>query len=353
VRRLLSLLALALVVPASGWAERVADIPNPRVRDGGWVADVPGRLQPATVARLNELCADLERTTGAELAVVVVRTLEGDSVEAVAVKLFEAWGIGKRHADNGLLLLWAVEDRRVRVEVGYGLEGVLPDGKAGAILDAYVIPRFKAGDFDAGLLEGVRALVAVARSETLDLPSQASQSYDGRSPVLYGLLGALGLVPVGGGAVLGYRRWRRVRRRRCPECRAWMTRLPEDQDDALLGLAARVEERLGSVDYDVWHCGACTHHFTLRYPRMLTRFAKCPQCRHRTCGRTEETIEAATTTRSGSARVTERCEFCEYRRTYLRTIPMVSESSSSGGSGSGGSSFGGGSSGGGGASRSY
>ena len=81
-------------------------------------------------------------------------------MEEAAVKLFELWGIGKKNKDNGLLLLWSTGDRRVRIEVGYGLEGALPDGKVGAILDTYVIPKFKAGDFDQGLIDGVDAVVA-------------------------------------------------------------------------------------------------------------------------------------------------------------------------------------------------
>jgi uncharacterized protein len=353
VRVFLLALALAIVTPDAGEAERIGDIPNPRARDGSWVSDGPGRLQADTVARINAVCADLERTTGVELAVVVVRTLDGESIETLAVRLFEAWGIGKRHADNGLLLLWAADDRRVRVEVGYGLEGALPDGKAGAILDRYVIPRFKGGEFDAGILDGVQALASVARSEPLDLPNPASQSYDRGPSVLPGVLAALGLVPLAGGGLFGYRRWRRYRRRRCPECGTWMTRLSEALEDEALDRAAQLEERLGSMDYDVWRCGSCSNRFSLRYPRLWTRFAKCPQCGYRTCASTDETIRAATTTRTGSVRVTERCEFCHYRRNYTRTVPKVSSSSSGGSSGSGGSSFGGGSSGGGGASRSY
>ena len=93
------------------------------------------------------------------------------SIEEAAVQLFSLWGIGKKSKDNGLLLLWSTGDRRVRVEVGYGLEGVLPDGKTGAILDTYVIPKFKSGQFDEGVLAGVAALLSVARNEPVELPS--------------------------------------------------------------------------------------------------------------------------------------------------------------------------------------
>ena len=159
-------------------AEPLGSIPNPRTRDGTWVTDMPGALRAETVARLNSTIGDLERTNGVEMAVVVVKSLDGLSVEEAAVKLFELWGIGKNDKDNGLLLLWSTGDRRVRVEVGYGLEGTLPDGKVGAILDTYVIPKFKAGDFDQGLIDGVDALVGVARAEPIALTSAKSESYD-------------------------------------------------------------------------------------------------------------------------------------------------------------------------------
>ena len=135
-----------------------------------------------------------------------------------------------------------------------------------------------------------------------------------------------------------------------------MTRLGEADDDALLEGGQQAEERIGSVDYDVWKCGACGHRFTLRYPKWITGYAKCPQCHNRTKSSTEKVIAAATTISSGSARVVEACAFCTFRREYTKVLPLIqsSDSSSSGSSSSGGSSsFGGGGSGGGGASRGY
>jgi uncharacterized protein len=133
-----------------------------------------------------------------------------------------------------------------------------------------------------------------------------------------------------------------------------MTRLDEAADDALLGEGQQAEERVGSVDYDVWRCGACAHHFTLRYPKLFTSYAKCPQCRNRTKSSTETVMQSATTSSTGSARVVERCAFCSFHHEYTKVLPRITQGSSSGGSSrSGGSSFGGGSSGGGGASRGY
>jgi uncharacterized protein len=345
---------LVVAIGLTVGAEPLTSIPNPRTRDGTWVTDLPGALRADTVARLNATIGELERTNGAEMAVVVVRSLDGLSVEETAVKLFELWGIGKKGQDNGLLLLWSTGDRRVRLEVGYGLEGILPDGKAGAILDTYVIPKFKAGDFDGGLLDGVGAIAGVVRAEPVALLSPQSESYDtgswGVGRVLAGIGGALAAMI---GSITGVRRWRRYRRRRCPQCHALMTRLDETADDARLEPGQQAEERLRSVDYDVWNCAACGHHFTLRYPKWLTGYAACPQCNNRTKSSTQTTITPATTSSSGTARVVEVCAFCTFHREYTKTLPRIQQSSSSGGSSGGGSSFGGGRSGGGGASRGY
>jgi uncharacterized protein len=355
-RSLLALAALISVLVAVVGAEPLDRIPNPRARDGTWVTDMPGRLSPDTVARLNATIGEFERTHGAEMAVVVIQSLDGLSIDEAAVRLFELWGIGKKSRDNGVLVLWSTDDRRVRVEVGYGLEGVLNDGKVGAILDAYVIPRFRSGEFDQGLLAGVDALLRAAREEPLELPSQRSESYEDDSPVIERmLLGLLGLIPISLGSLVGFRKWRRYHRRRCPACQMPMTRLGESHDDAFIEEGQRAEERIKSVDYDVWRCGGCGHHFTLRYPRWITSYAQCPQCHHRTKTSTERTIVAATTTSSGTAQVVETCAFCTFHREHTKTLPRVQPGSpsSGGSSGGGSSSFGGGRSGGGGASRGY
>jgi uncharacterized protein len=325
------------------------------------VTDTPGMLRADTIARLNSTIGDVERTNGVEMAVVVIRSLDGLSIEEAAVKLFELWNIGKKRSDNGLLLLWSTGDRRVRVEVGYGLEGVLPDGKVGAILDAYVMPKFRSGQFDEGLLAGVDALLSAARDEPVELPSPRSESYEsGPTGVVAVVVGLLAGIPISVGAIVGFWKWRRRRRRRCPACQTLMTRLGEADDDALLEAGQQAEERIGSIDYDVWKCGACGHHFTLRYPKRMTGYAQCPQCHNRTQSSTEHVIDPASTISSGSARVVEICAFCTFRREYTKVLPRVESSglssrgsSSGGSSGGGSSSFGGGGSGGGGASRGY
>jgi uncharacterized protein len=345
---------MLVLVPAARGAESLASIPNPRVQNGTWVSDPSATLDPNIVAQLNAHASAFERDTSSEIAIVVIRSLDGLSIEEAAAKLFEMWGIGKKKRDNGLLFLWSTGDRRVHVEVGYGLEGALPDGKVGAILDQYVIPRFKANQFDQGVLDGVDALIAVARNEPLALVSPSSGSYDARGWPLW--LQGLGLVPLGIASLVGFRKWRRLHPRRCAQCHTRMTRLDEAQDDDHLSKGELAEENIGSVDYDVWQCASCGHHLTLRYPKWTSDYRSCPQCHNRTLQSATETIEAATTSDAGSARVTETCAFCTYTHEFIKTLPRITEHSSSSSSsdgGSSGSSFGGGSSGGGGASRSY
>ena len=320
--RLVSVAAAAVLLTVALGAESLTGIPNPRARDGTWVTDMPGALRSETIARLNSTIGELERSNTAEMTVVVIKSLDGLAIEEAAVKLFELWGIGKKHKDNGLLFLWSTGDRRVRVEVGYGLEGALPDGKVGAILDTYVIPKFKTGNFDEGVLAGVDALVRVAREEPVELASARSESYE---PTSWGLARVLAGVPAPS--------WRRLARSSAcgdgaataggvaRKCDAWMTRLAETEDDEMLASGQQAEERVGCVDYDVWKCATCSHHFIIRYPKWITGYAKCPQCRNRTKSSSETVVERATTSSSGSAQVVESCAFCTFRTSTRRYCP--------------------------------
>ncbi len=124
----------------------------------GFVNDYAGVLDQATKTKLEGLCRQLEAKTSAELAIAVVKTVSPLDPKTYAVKLFEKWQIGKKGKDNGLLVLLAMDERRVEIEVGYGLEGVINDAKAGAILDQFGVPYFKEGNFGAGLYNTAAAL---------------------------------------------------------------------------------------------------------------------------------------------------------------------------------------------------
>lgn len=122
---------------------------------------------------------ELESKTGAQIVVVTIPSLEGRSLEEYATELFRQWGIGDAKKNNGLLLLCAVEDRQFRVEVGYGLEGDLPDGKTGRIQDSYIIPLLREDEFDAGIRNGYSAfLQELADVYNVSITGETAISYE-------------------------------------------------------------------------------------------------------------------------------------------------------------------------------
>lgn len=127
----------------------------------GFVNDFAGVLRGQEKAEIARIAENLEKDTTAEIAVVTVKTVKPYSIEEYSVKLFEKWGIGKAGKDNGTLLLVAVEDREVKIEVGYGLEGVLPDGLCGEIIRTAIIPEFKRGNYGAGIVRGTEAIAGI------------------------------------------------------------------------------------------------------------------------------------------------------------------------------------------------
>jgi uncharacterized protein len=123
-------LAAAVALCASGgWA-----VDWKTLKPQGYVSDFAGVIDQAGRARLDSYCAAVERATGAQIALVTISSLEGEPIEDVANTIFRAWGVGHKGKDNGIMLLLAVNDHRSRLEVGYGLEPIIPDGFAGSIL---------------------------------------------------------------------------------------------------------------------------------------------------------------------------------------------------------------------------
>ena len=350
--------ALALLLPQN--AERLTWVPNPRTTSGSWVSDPAGHLRPATVATLDSIISALESEATAEIAVVVLDSLDGLEPSDAALALHRRWGVGKASRDNGILFLWSPKLRRTHVSIGYGLEGVLTDGRTGRIQDEHVLPYFRAGDFDAGVIAGVRALASAARGETYSgLPRVAAGRPGGGEPrrgppaLVLWLLGGGAGVPVLWAAIAAYRR---RRPRNCPRGHGRMARLSEKDDDQFLAREALLEETLESMDYDVWVCSQCDEHIVLPYKRLSFKYRECPECKRRTCETKTKTLKAATRSSTGLRRVTRTCRNCRFTDTRDEIIPIVTSSSGSGGggrSGGGGSSFGGGSAGGGGAGRSY
>ena len=196
-----SLCVAFCLVPFSGLALTVQEVPNPRQVSGGWVTDKAEILQPETETQLNQMIARLEAKNGAEIAVVTVpETAPAASPKEFTTNLFNYWKIGKKGQDNGVLFLISVKDRRVEIETGYGVEGILPDGKVGNIIETQITPRFRQKDFDGGTLAGTRAIIvslepSLSKELTQDIPQNNS-----RGVHFWMWLG----VAIGGGLVIFY-----------------------------------------------------------------------------------------------------------------------------------------------------
>ncbi len=149
------LLAALFAFPAAVTAQ-TAEVPYLT----GRVVDNAEILNPATRKRLGETLRHHEQKTGNQVAVLTVPTIHGESVEEYAVRVFEQWKLGQKDKDNGVLVLVVPQDRRMRIEVGYGLEGTLTDAHASRIIRNLMTPRFRKGDFNGGVARGVDAVIA-------------------------------------------------------------------------------------------------------------------------------------------------------------------------------------------------
>jgi uncharacterized protein len=156
VRRSLRWLIAVSWALAAGASAQQADVPYLT----GRVVDNAEILKPDTRKRLAEALRQHEQKTTNQIAVLTVTTLRGNSVEEYAVRVFEQWKLGQKGKDNGVLVVVAPQDRRMRIEVGYGLEGVLPDATAARIIRNVMTPRFKEGDYGGGIIQGVEAIIA-------------------------------------------------------------------------------------------------------------------------------------------------------------------------------------------------
>jgi len=125
----------------------------------GRVVDQAGILSDAAEGKLTSWLEGLERDTGKQLVVATIKSLDGQAIEEYGVGLGRDWGIGQKDKDSGAILLVAPNDRQVRIEVGYGLEGELTDAQSRAIIEQQIIPSFKQGDFEGGIVNGTAAIL--------------------------------------------------------------------------------------------------------------------------------------------------------------------------------------------------
>jgi len=145
----------------------------------GRVVDDAGILSAETQQKLTQMLAQHEQQTGNQVVVATIKSLQGYSIEDYGYQLGRAWGIGQKGRNNGALLLVALNERDVRIEVGYGLEGRLTDAQSKLIIENVILPEFGKGDFNVGVLAGTTTLLRVLGGDASALPQQQEPDEDG------------------------------------------------------------------------------------------------------------------------------------------------------------------------------
>lgn len=192
---LIRIVLLLLGLVASVQAQELQPVPRLQAR----VTDNVGLLPEARRTALEAQLASFERQKGAQVAVLTLASTAPEPIEAYSIRVVDAWRLGRAGVDDGVLFIIARDDRRMRIEVGRGLEGALPDARAKQIIADVVTPRFKAGDYPGGIEAGVGAIVSVLSGEALPPPRAADEAQEGSTEewLVLGLVATI----IGGGVL--------------------------------------------------------------------------------------------------------------------------------------------------------
>jgi uncharacterized protein len=415
MKRFLSIILLAvfaLTTFAATW--RVEDVPNVHVADRTrFLTNPDGIISAAVQTRIDSMLSQVRQATTAEVVAVVIDDIDSDTdIDTFATELFEKWGLGKSDIDNGVLIVVAKDARKAVIRPGYGVEGVLPDITCGHILRDVMFPRFKDGDYDGGVEAAVSQICQLlsdptaaeelkSKLEDADNNSESDDDIFGvylaisaviavlmlvfliaKLVALRGkdnydkynalqkynipyiiLTGLFLIVPVIAALPLFIllKYWRNSRRV-CRNCGAKMKKLDEKHDNDYLTPSQDLEERIGSVDYDVWLCPDCGETDIYPFINKSASLLQCPYCSAYTCRlQVDRILFKPTTMREGRGVKQYICVNCHKTSNVEYTIPKeenivilpIGGGGGRGGFGGGGSfggGFGGGSTGGGGAS---
>ncbi|MFT5585000.1 MAG: hypothetical protein ACI9VR_002588 [Cognaticolwellia sp.] len=335
-----------LLLFSVAFGAQVDEIPNPAATDA-WLVDQAGILSGEESTRISVLAESMYRDMGVDLVLVTVPEVEGGAVKELATALFNEWRPGDPEANNGVLILFSLGDRRLEMETGYGLESLLPDGWLGTMQQQYMVPAFKEGEYGKGLVQGIEQVDARLRlnpvAARLGAPApvydpnppdpydpyayQATEYnpwLDSELMPIYGGAGG-GLILIGG-ATFYIRRRRRVCRAHTPAVR--MELLPESEEDAHLSDGQTMEENLGAVKHDVYMCPECSAVKTFSRSLLFSGYGRCPECAHRTASTARSTLVAPSYSHGGKVQISVSCQQCGHSSTKMRSTPKKTRPSS-------------------------
>lgn len=371
---------LAGVIPQStpsggAIAKMVPPVPTP----ASFISDRRNVLKPDGHAALDAKIRAVQAAGLGDIAVAIVPSVGDYSANQVGVEIYRTWrvgrvdSIGSARRNLGVLILIVPKEISPNnkgdcwITVGTGAEAYITDATAGTICRDAIIPHLRKLDHAAGLAAGIDAIAARLRSDpALSAPvtagddasrAAAAEQRGARKARRLAIVGSV-VASIGAlfSGIFGFLRWRRNKPRKCAKCGRLMQRLDERADDAKLDSGQRLEEKIRSVDYDVWVC-RCGESLVVPYRKIFSTHTDCRECHRRTATHSYRQMVPATTVSAGVGEKRFTCKNCKARWTETVVIPKITESHSSGGSGGGGgggSSFGGsGSTSGGGGGGSY
>ncbi len=401
-------LFLLLTVFAVGQSY-VNDVPNPKNSGtNGYVSNPDGILSTDEVGIIDNICAQIEQNDSFQVAFAVLNSIGTEVPKDFAGKLFNHWGIGHAERDDGLLVLFVMDQRRIEFETGYGTEQVLTDYQCVQLQQDYMIPHFKNGDYSTGLVEGAKAIQQVLNGKVVDRQMTQSleeeqisyeqellfEQQNRKRNLIIGVTAwhAIGLVlfliallivrfrqdpydkyntikyfgvwiwavlfPITHIFVVIFAKKLKQRYRDMirfsSKTDEIMRKLGEQDEDEYLSRGQVTEELVKSVDYDVWITDKSDDVLVLAYRPLFSKYSTCPKCHFKTYFKVyDRQVIAPTYSSSGQGERKHECAHCKHVNVKTYHIPRLRRSSrtSSGGSWSGssssGGSFGGGSFGGG------
>jgi uncharacterized protein len=337
---------------------RLARLVPPSPLPASFIADVPRVLGTDARSQLDARIAALQDSGLADIGIAILPSIGDFQPYEVGVAIYRSWAIGRRDSlgsarrDLGVLLLIVPKEvapdsiGHCWITMGLGAEGVITDAEGGEICRERIIPHLRDRNHAAALAAGIEGIVMQMRRDA-GLAAQPAVSAE-QSPVRRARNAFASALALGGGivgiALLAFALWwRRHGPRKCAKCGQRMHRLAEDRDDAALAEGQQLEERLGSVDYDVWRC-QCGEELIRPHKAIFSRHHACPGCGVRSARTTRRIVSQPTYISTGLAEDTERCEHC--KRTDVKQVVLARRTPpSEGGSGgrrSGGRSGGGG-----------
>jgi uncharacterized protein len=318
MKNFIIILTLALAVGRSVFAQEVPYLT-------GRINDYANVISERAKNELENLLRQHENQTTNQLAVLIVPTLGNGSLEDFAERVFQTWKLGQQGKDNGALLLVAINDRKMRIEVGYGLEPYITDAISNRIIQNEIAPFFRRGDYQGGIRSGLTAIVSRLEGEELDTAADSrSRQRGSRGGSGYGFLLFLMLVFSLIAGTIIFKKNRRNAPRKSKSTGLPMRKLSEEDDDQYLDEGQRLEEKLGSVDYDVWISDEPGDIVTLPYKNFFSKYSACPKCGYRTYSKEHSRIvEKATYSREGKGERKYKCEFCKHTHLDYYRIPRL------------------------------